>query len=573
MTDKTDPAKTAGRAGEGSGVKRPHATLDLKATEIPDPASSASAASSSSASAVSGSAETKSGAASSGKPAEPEKAPKPAAAEKPEGATPKAPTPPHASSGGFSRFLSLLAAGAVGGALVYAGGNYLGPDAGLFGAGNTEASKKLEARLAALEAKQRDAAKSADLSLKLGDAESRLAKLEAVRGEIAALNDAQGKLANDTKALADKIASEADPKDSERIGKLEERLALMAAGAPQPDGRLPQLAAITGKIADLEAALNTQVASLRKSIPADMDARLEASAQAAEAARSGTQRLDRELAQLQTDMTRISQRQEVSKADTDRLAASLQSAQEQVGKLESALGDLKASLEGQIKGTAKPADVSAAVAPLASKVASLEQNLAGVVKSDDDRKTNAERIVLSLELANLKRALDRGQGYEAELAEVRKASNGKIDLLPLERFKDTGVPTLASLQTEFQPLIDQVIDADTEPADSSIVDRLMAGAKSIVRVRKVGHDAGDNSAEAIVGRMERAVDDGQLGIVIEQAKLLPPRAVQPIQEWLQKVNARHSVDSAMSSIESQLKASLAGSAADQGARPAGKEVN
>src|SRR5262249_349220 len=146
-------------------------------------------------------------------------------------------------------------------------------------------------------------------------------------------------------------------------------------------------------------------------------------------------------------LARITQRQDVSKADLDRLSASLQSAQEQSGKLESALGDLKASLENQIKGTAKPADVSAAVAPVASKVTALEQNLAGVVESDDDRKANAERIVLSLELSNLKRALDRGQGYAAELAEVRKASNGKLDLLPLEQFKETGVATLATLQT------------------------------------------------------------------------------------------------------------------------------
>ncbi len=86
----------------------------------------------------------------------------------------------------------------------------------------------------------------------------------------------------------------------------------------------------------------------------------------------------------------------------------------------------------------------------------------------------------------------------------------------------------------------------------------MSGARSIVRVRKVGHDVGDNSAEAIVGRMERRRrQSGRLGIVIEQAKLLPPRAAQPLQEWLQKVNARHSVDTAMaSSIEGQLKASL-----------------
>jgi hypothetical protein len=572
MTDKTEgPAKDAGRAGEDSGVKRPHATLDLKATDVtaPTPPPSATASSSSSSSAASDAADKKpadakssaASQASAAKPAGPGGGPA-APSYKPHAEAPKASPPPRAPSGA-SRFLSLLAAGAVGGALVYAGGAWL-PQSGLaplFGAG--DATKQLEARLAALEFKQQEAAQSPQLAEKVSDAESRLGKLEAMRSEIASLNDAHTKLANDTKALSDKVGTgQADEQDRDRVVKLEDRLNVMAAGAPGPDGRLPQLAAISGKIADLETALNTQIASVRKSIPVDMDARIQASAEASEAARSGTQRLDRDLSQLRSDLTRITQRQEVSKADTDRLAATLQSAQEQVAKIESSMGELRTS-------AAKPADVSAAVAPVASKVAALEQNLAGVVKGDDDRKANAERIVLSLELSNLKRALDRGHGYATELAEVRKAANGKLELGPLERFKETGVPTLATLDGEFQPLINQVIDADMEPADGSIVDRMLAGAKSIVRVRKVGQDAGDNSAEAIVGRIEDAVQSGRLGVVLEQAKLLPARAAQPLQDWLQKVNARYAVDTAMASIEGQLKASLSGNVAP----PAGKEVN
>lgn len=574
MTDKTEgPAKDAGPAGEGLGAKRPHATLDLKATDVtaPTPPPSPAASSASSSSAASGAADKKpadakasaSSQASSAKPGGPGVGPG-APPPKPQADAPKAAPPPPRAQSGASRFLSLLAAGAVGGALVYAGGAWL-PQSGfapLFGAGNTEATRQLEARLTALEFKQQEAAQIPQLSAKLSEAEDRLSKLEHMRSEIGSLNDAYSKLANDAKALSDKVGTgQADQQDRDRIAKLEDRLDVMAAGAPGPDGRLPQLAAISGKIADLEAALATQIASVRKSIPADMDARIQASAEASEAARSGTQRLDRDLAQLRSDLTRITQRQEVSKADTDRLAASLQSAQEQAAKLESAIGELRTSV-------AKPADVSAAVAPVASKVAALEQNLAGVVKGDDDRKANAERIVLSLELSNLKRALDRGHGYAAELAEVRKAANGKLDLDPLERFKEAGVPTLATLDAEFQPLINQVIDADLEPANGSIVDRMLAGAKSIVRVRKVGQDAGDNSAEAIVGRIEEAVQSGRLAVVIEQAKQLPPRASQPLQDWLQKVSARHAVDTAMASIEGQLKASLSGAAP-----PAGKEVN
>ena len=243
---------------------------------------------------------------------------------------------------------------------------------------------------------------------------------------------------------------------------------------------------------------------------------------------------------------------------------------EEAGKLSSTIGELRASIETQIKALARPADVSAAVSPVASKLAELEHNVQSVVKSEATRKENAERIVLSLELSNLKRALDRGQGqgYTAELEEVRKVSGGQLDLSALERFKDTGVATVAELKASFRPVMNAVIDADLEPADGSVIDRLLAGAKSVVRVRRVSHDAEDTSAEAVVSRIETALNEGRLGDVIALAKTLPQRAQAPIEDWLTKVAARNSVDEAIAAVDEKLKASLSGTAEAAPAAPA-----
>ena len=62
------------------------------------------------------------------------------------------------------------------------------------------------------------------------------------------------------------------------------------------------------------------------------------------------------------------------------------------------------------------------------------------------------------------------------------------------------------------------IDAEAEPADSSMVDRLLSGARSIVRVRKAGHAADDTSLEAVIGRMETALKDGRLADVLAQGQ-------------------------------------------------------
>jgi hypothetical protein len=562
MTDKPDPTKDAGRT-DAAGSKRPHATLDLKATEVKPaestPASLTGPATSASASSTAG---ASSAVRTEGKNPEPKTAPQatPAqasakatssdtapktAAKEPPGAKPGAAANVSRGGGMFSH----LAAGIVGGGLVYGASALLGP-AGLPVLGPD--TRELDARLAKLEQRPADTGGLDAVSAKVGAAEERLAKLEQIDQS---LRETQDKIAAETNALTEAAQKGASP---ERLSKLEEQLSLIAQSAPASDGRVPQLAALTGKISDLEAALNTQITQLRNSLPREVEERLAAAAEASEAAKSGTQRLDRELSALRTDQARAAQRVDNTKADTDRIGALVEAVREQSGKLSSTVGELRSSIDAQAKTFAKLEDIKAAIEPVAGKVAALEESVAGVVKSEQDRKENAERIVLSLELSNLKRALDRGAGYAAELAEVRKAAGGRIDLQPLERYKETGVATLAELEAEFRPVMNAVIDADTDPVDGSVIDRLWAGAKTVVRVRKINADPADKSAEAVIARMETALREGHIGEAIAYAQELPQRASGPIQDWLTKAGARHSVDVAIAGIEDQLKASLAG---------------
>jgi hypothetical protein len=132
----------------------------------------------------------------------------------------------------------------------------------------------------------------------------------------------------------------------------------------------------------------------------------------------------------------------------------------------------------------------------------------------------------------------------------------------LERHKLEGVQTLPDLAKSFRPVANAAIDAQAEPADASVIDRLFAGAKGIVRVRKAGHDAQDTSVEAITGRMEAALKDGRLGEVLAQGKTLPPKAALVFEDWQRNVEARHAVDQAMADVERDLKASLSPQAAE-----------
>jgi outer membrane murein-binding lipoprotein Lpp len=558
-TKKDEPEKKETAVPAGQPGPRPHATLDLKATVVDSKAGQTDKAAKGekppAASADPDQPAVRSAAAASGAAAAgAQEAPKPGAAKPKAGTEPPnvpPPEPPRAPAKSAGQgFFTHLAAGVAGGIMALLAADLLASQLGFGGSADPGGTSALQQRIVALEAGSKQTAPA--LTARLEAAEGKLAKLDRLGSSVERLRRGQDALTRDVKALDAKVGAESDSGNAEaRVSKLEEQLAAMSAAAERnPDGGgLPQLANLTGKIADLEQTMTTQLDALRKSVNAELDTRLAAATEAGETAKSGTQRIDRELAGIKADTAQLATRLNPLEAQSERAAATLQSTQEELTRL-------KVDLNARLPTFAKPEDVTAAVTPLAGKLSALEQDVQGVVKSEGDRKATAGRIVMSLELANLKRAIDRGKGYAPELAQARKLSDGSLDLAPLARFESTGVPTLAELRQDFKAVAFKMIDAEQAPAEGSIVDRLLAGARSVVRVRKISHEADDRSVEAVVARMEAALGEDRLDDVLDEAKTLPQPAQDAAQDFLAKVEARNAVDRALATVESQLKASL-----------------
>ena len=189
--------------------------------------------------------------------------------------------------------------------------------------------------------------------------------------------------------------------------------------------------------------------------------------------------------------------------------------------------------------------------PLAGKLAALQQDVQGVVKSEGDRKATAERIVLSLELANLKRAIDRGKGYAAELAQARKLAGSSVDLAPLAALRrheacrrspscgrtSRRSPSRSSTRRRSRPTARSSTGCSPAPS------RSCACARS-------SHSADDKSVEAVVARMETALNEDRLADVLQEAKTLPPPAQDAAHDFLAKVEARDAVDRALATRRS-----------------------
>ena len=572
MTDKKDETPKA------ADPKRPHATIDLKATEISAarPAETAKPADTKAAAqAQANAAQDAAGQTSASKPtasASPSATASKPADTKPSGSkaadgktTVPASPPARPRTGSIGSTLTHMIAGIIGGGMAWYGATALGPQYGLTPAVSDPKTVTLESKIAALEKSLADksASTSGELAAKITSLQTHVAKFDNVSKSVADLSASQAKLADDTKALAGKAAElSGNDGPSARIGKLEERLKLMsdaAAGDPQA-GKLPQIAALSGRLVDMEATLNNQLSALRKTVSQELEQRLSLTNETSEAAKSGTNRIDRDMATVKSQAAATTQKLDTLRSDADRLTTAVQGIRDTTNEVKTALDAIKSDVEAKFKATAKPADVASAVAPVAGKIAALEQNVQSVVKSEEDRKLSAERILLSLELNNLKRVVDRGQKYAAELGEVKKAAGSKLDLSVLERYKDTGITTLADLTREFAPVSNAIIDSQSDKGDGSVVGRVIASARSVIAVRKITYEPSDRSAEAVVGRIEAALRDGNIAAVLEEAKNIPPKAADAAQAWLVKVEARGAVDRAIANLESSLKSSLTGTA-------------
>ncbi|MEZ5775257.1 MAG: hypothetical protein R3D33_11300 [Hyphomicrobiaceae bacterium] len=617
---KSDDQKGAGRPGSDQGKsKRPTATLDLEAKvietrDVPgagstsagrDPAKEAAAAAGKEAAGpgdTSGKADpAKSGTAGPGSKAETSKSaaagadagksadkgttrsPEAAAA----GATTSATTsasaaavPPQRRSGGIGSFLSHMLAGIVGAVIALFGADQAARTIGidLPWPGTDKRVEELQHRLGVVEADLKEQA--SDLSESTVNARfdqvfKRLADLDGLPARIGALETAQKSLVEKAAALDSGTGASAElPAGLEsRIASLEQTLKTIsdAAGSDgSGGGRVAQIASLAGRIGDLETEIDSRIGALKSQIARDLQVQSEevtkrlaegqtttaGTAVALATLKESDSRVSRELETLKLDADRLGQRLDAVRASGEETRTAVETLRTEADRIGQTIANLKSDIEARVGALASSADVDQTLKPVAERLTGVEDTLQSVVSREKAREAAGNRILLTLALGDLKRAVDRGTGYRRELRAVQQLSGSTGDLATLEATADAGLPTIAMLQDELQGLAGRMIESG-EPGDGkgSFIDDILASARSVVRVRRTGQVEG-SGADAVVARMEDDLGRGDLAGVLDEAKGLPDSARTIAAPWLAKVEARIAVEKEIGEIEDGLRAAM-----------------
>jgi hypothetical protein len=338
---------------------------------------------------------------------------------------------------------------------------------------------------------------------------SRLAKLESApppAGDTAAL----GALDARVKTLEDrKVETPPDLSDlTSRVTRLEESINALAETAKE-GGSVPDAAALDAKIGDLEQRLQGKI--------------------------------DSALAAQQGEST-----------------TELKDLQKEVEALKAKLGALA---EAHLAGDTS--DLAPQLTTLDQRIAKLEATLPELSTAIDRSSASAKSGAAAIAFANLRNAVAAGRPYAAELAALKSLIPDSGDLGALPSHAETGIPTVAALASDLTKLAETSAAPPPAPAQTSILDSMMASAKSAISIRRIGADATGDEPAAVLARAEAALNQGDLAAAIKEVESLPAQERDPFAGWRADAQARASANDTLSKLESTVLVSLGGGAAPE----------
>lgn len=246
---------------------------------------------------------------------------------------------------------------------------------------------------------------------------------------------------------------------------------------------------------------------------------------------------------LKADVSTL--KDQVAQLSTSGGSAELGSLNEKIAALDTAV----AAISAAGGGTADPQAASAFKA-LSDKVTALE--------SAQPTTNDASAVALAIAASGLKAAIDRGGPFPAELETYAAVAQASPDVEALRALAGSGVPSQMDLVAGFDNAATDMIAAATVPdPDASLLQRLTDSAASLVKARRVGEIQGDEP-DAVVARMEVALNRGDLETVLNESGKLPEVSRSAGKDWLGKVTARRDANTLVTRALGQALAAAGG---------------
>ena len=282
------------------------------------------------------------------------------------------------------------------------------------------------------------------------------------------------------------------------LGKIEERIAKLECAPPAPAPDTEALAKLDGRIKALEGQTPpTSPGSPMTDVCATRAVALKALAEAAKDGGSVT-----DAAAITQQVTEAEQRiqAKLDKALADAAAANAATLQ----AMQAAIDELKAKVGRSPKqGSAATHRPTSRRSPSGRQARGLRPKS---TRAWPARNRPPRRSPLPI---SGPRSRD-GRPFATELATIKSFVPDPGDLGPLPAYADKGIPTVPELTRSFAASRDAALAAAAPAPSGSLIDRLLASASTLIKVKRVDEAATGDSPSAVLARAEALLDKGDL---------------------------------------------------------------
>ena len=139
--------------------------------------------------------------------------------------------------------------------------------------------------------------------------------------------------------------------------------------------------------------------------------------------------------------------------------------------------------------------------------------------------------------AAVKSDIDRGVPFTGSLETLVSVAGESESLTALAAYAESGVPTAAQLADGFEATGEAIIVAVTPKPKNDLASRLLAGAKSMVKIKPIAPETGSTPL-AVVSQLETSIRTGDLEKASELWETLPDAGKEVSADWHKGVKAR-----------------------------------
>ena len=350
------------------------------------------------------------------------------------------------------------------------------------------------------------------------------------------------------------------PAEAPGLAPLEDRIAKLEGAPAAPDAALAKLDARLDALEARKPETPAELAALAERVN-QMEASLKAMGEAAKDGGSVA------------DAAAIGRQIDEAEARLDaKIDAALAEAKGADGTALEALKKEVADIDAKLKALAE-AELSSGdaarllpeIAVLDERLGKVESTLPSLVDAVDQDAADTKSATLAIAFANLRAAVEEGRPYATELATLAALSPGAGDLGGLLDYEDKGIPTLRALTASFDAARTAAVSASASEAGGSLLDRLLAGAESLVTIKRIDAAAEGDTPDAVLARGAAKLKDGDLAASVKEVETLQGPARAAFADWLDEAHARLDAEQTLRRLENILLVSLGGDAArDEG---------